>query len=238
MTTGTIFSTVIRMEDSSSSHPMDSTTSTGAPSLSSQSEKRRNPLVYLVTLVLFIIGIVLGFFLVQLMPNRTTKMPVAEGMAEITLPTDAQQIQACADHKGALYIQPKNIHPKDEPIGPVYMVNKGKVIGMEFMVAKNDIMQEKSFTDLQGLGMKVDHINVEPESSGHEGFPASHYHLDFYSVSKAVEQAIVCPGSSNDSSSSGTMDMMQMDMNSSTSGMTNTQKSLSPAPTNTMPAKM
>ncbi len=155
---------------------------------------RRSSLYYLITLILFIVGIALGFSLFKLMPAESKKIaPQKEATADtLTLPSDAVQIQECASHKGTLYIRPTDI-----PVGPVYMVHKGKVIGLEFMLGKDEFLQGKNYENLQGLGMKVDHVSIGLLSQGHEGYTAPHYHVDFYNVSREIKDAITCPTNAN-----------------------------------------
>lgn len=161
-------------------------------------------LIYPVAVLALIVGIVLGYFIFNTLPgNRSSSAPAAqvtENSGEIVLPTDAVQIQACSDHRGALYVKPADI-----PTGPVYMVYNNKVIGIEYMLGKEDFLGGKSYKDLAGEGVKVDHVNVGLLSQGHEGYPIPHYHVDLYTVSKEVEQAIVCAPSASTATPSATI---------------------------------
>lgn len=149
---------------------------------------------YFVALIALAIGLVLGYFLYSsLNGGNSVVVNTPLGFANttsslITLPPDAVVLQSCSDHKGKLYAKPADI-----PVGPVYMVYNGKVIGLEYMLAKEDFLNGKSFEFLEGLDMKVDHVNVGLLSQGHEGYPVPHYHVDLYNVSKAEEKAIKCP---------------------------------------------
>lgn len=146
---------------------------------------------WVILAVMFIVGILVGFGLFKLLVKPQATMVKQSDNGEISLPADAVVIQACSDHRGKLYVKPSDI-----PVGPVYMVNNGKVIGVEFMLAKDDFLSGKSFKYLAGLGIKVDHVNIGLLSQGHEGYPVPHYHVDVYAISKAEEDAIICPGSS------------------------------------------
>lgn len=136
-----------------------------------------------------------SFFISYPVPSQKNAAPSplqTQNSGNIVLPKDAVQIQSCADNKGALYARPNNI-----PNGPVYMVYKGQVIGLEFMLGQAEFAQGKSFADLSGLNAKVDHVNVGYMEMGHEGYPGPHYHVDVYSVDKNMEQSISCPTGSD-----------------------------------------
>ncbi len=151
-----------------------------------------NTINYVLALITFLLGILLGYFLLRSLTNENAAVPQTEKatQGEIGLPVDTIQIQACADRKGSLYVRSGDI-----PVGPVYMVHEGKVIGIEFMLAKEDFLSGKSYKDLAGLNMEVDHVNVGLLSQGHEGYTRPHYHVDVYRVSKEVEEGIKCPQS-------------------------------------------
>ncbi len=147
---------------------------------------------YLVMLVVLVVGVVLGYLVFRFYPNKSSSAPAPKVENSLTaLPNDAVLIQHCADHKGALYIKPNDI-----PVGPVYMIFNNALIGIEYMLGKDDFLNGKSYQNLAGLGVKVDHVNIGLLSQGHEGYTAPHYHVDLYNVSRTTEQGILCPGSS------------------------------------------
>lgn len=156
-----------------------------------------------IAIVMLVIGVGFGYLLSNMLGGNkgTTNAPaVAQKSADLTLPPDAVRIQACSDHRGSLYVKPADI-----PVGPVYMVNNGKVIGVEFMLAKDEFLNGKSFKYLSGLGVKVDHVNIGLLSQGHEGYPIPHYHVDMYSVPKSVEDGITCSSSATPASGSASL---------------------------------
>lgn len=106
---------------------------------------------------------------------------------ELKAPADATIISQCAKGRGTQYVLPKDI-----PQGPVYNVYKGKVIGLEFMIGKNDLLNAKSFLSLPLYGHSYDHIDVGLLSQGHAGYPEPHYHVDVYNVTPAESAAITC----------------------------------------------
>lgn len=147
---------------------------------------------YLIAIVTLVLGLGIGYLIrgTMIQPIPATEPSAPEKMLkEVTLPSGAVQIQACANNKGALYVKPEDI-----PVGPIYMVHKGKVIGIEFMLGKEEFLSGKSFKFLSGLGMNVNHVNIGLLSEGHEGYTAPHYHVDLYLVDKEIESAIICTG--------------------------------------------
>lgn len=157
---------------------------------------------YIVIFLFLIIGLIGGYVLSTISPTQklgnTTELPRTE-IKELTLPADAVRIQACSDHRGTLYIRPQDI-----PIGPIYMVHDGKVIGIEFMLNQNEFLSGKSYKYLSALNITIDHVNTGLLSQGHAGYPLPHYHIDLYTVSREIEDTILC---TNTSSNMGTMDM-------------------------------
>lgn len=106
----------------------------------------------------------------------------------LSVPNDATVISQCAEGKGSLHVRPQDI-----PQGPVYIVHEGEVIGIEFMVGQEDLMDEgKSLLDLPLFDMEYDHVNIGLLSQGHAGYPSPHYHVDIMSVPKSVTDTITC----------------------------------------------
>lgn len=145
---------------------------------------------YIVIFLFLIVGLFGGYVLSTISPiNKPEKVvDVAQTEKnEVVLPPDAVRIQACSDHRGTLYVRPQDI-----PIGPVYMVHDGKVIGIEFMLNQNEFLSGKSYKYLSALNITIDHVNTGLLSQGHAGYPLPHYHIDMYTVSREVEDSIVC----------------------------------------------
>lgn len=194
-------SVILKIEDMNPTAPTQPAAPTPAPAPSvtnTPNKPKKSLLVYPLVLIALVAGVVLGYFVFNTLPGNKP-LPPAQVKAqsdEIVLPADAVEIQACSDHRGALYVKPADI-----PTGPVYMVSAGKVIGIEYMLGKDDFLGGKSYKDLAGEGLKVDHVNVGLLSQGHEGYPVPHYHVDMYTVSKDVEEAIVCAPSATPSAS-------------------------------------
>lgn len=80
----------------------------------------------------------------------------------------------------------------DMPLGPIYCVHNGEIVCEEFMIAQADFAAGKSWTDLTptpGLP-PVDHMNIEFEPNGHEGFEIPHYDLHLYFITPEEVAAI------------------------------------------------
>lgn len=191
------------MEEAQSPSPISASQPTQPiqpTSLSDKNPKKSSKkILYVLLLIIVLIGIA-AFAAMNLSKNSNSSQemhPTLQKVAvqeKITLPSDVVKIQSCAAHKGTLYVKPQNI-----PVGPVFMVNKGEVIGIEYMLSKANFLDGKSFNFLEGLGMKVNHVNIGLLSAGHEGYQAAHYHVDLYIVDKNVEQGIKCPASNSTS---------------------------------------
>lgn len=96
-------------------------------------------------------------------------------------------ISGMGEHWGAL---------KDLPVGPIYGVYRGKVVFSEVMLKQDDFAAGKSYTDvLHALpGHSIDHVDIEFEPKGHEGFPIPHYDIHAYYVPHA-DHVKFCPSS-------------------------------------------
>lgn len=191
------------------------------------SEKRKSFHIsaYVLALFALIIGIILGYFYNAEAPQvkvRTISNPVST--EEITIPKDAVIVSQCSNTQGTVYMRPNDI-----PNGPLYMVNKGKVIGLEYMVNKDQLIAGHRLDNLLGFNMKVDHINVYYEPEGHAGNIMPHFHIDYYTVSRATEQQIAC----SDQQSKNSMDMMNMNTTSTPPAISTTPSISNPQ---TMPS--
>lgn len=120
--------------------------------------------------------------------TSTTTNKVEPAEKELTVPQGATVIAQCAKGRGTQYALPKDI-----PLGPVYNVYEGKVIGIEFMVGKDDLVgAAKNYLNLPLYGVKYDHVNIGLLSQGHAGFTSPHYHVDIMMVPKTVTDKITC----------------------------------------------
>jgi hypothetical protein len=87
------------------------------------------------------------------------------------------------------------------PLGPIYMVYKGEVIGLEYMWSE-DMMQAVSIPTPAGpeefkalvplpVGVAVDHVNIAFMEHGHEGFEVPHWDMHMYFITQAEVAAIM-----------------------------------------------
>ena len=88
----------------------------------------------------------------------------------------------------------------DMPLGPIYLVYQGEVIGIEFMYSQ-DMLSKVSIPTPEGIEIfhelanlavdhRVDHFDVAFLDHGHEGFEAAHWDIHAYYVSHAEHLAI------------------------------------------------
>lgn len=146
----------------------------------------------IVLIAAFIIAVIacLGGYFAGRQSTPKTKKAITASLAEapLSIPPDATIISQCAIGRGTQYAK-----PKDLPFGPVYNSYQGKVIGIEFMVGKDDLTaQNKSFLDLPLINQKYDHVNIGLLSQGHSGFASPHYHVDIMMVPKSLTDQITC----------------------------------------------
>ena len=94
-------------------------------------------------------------------------------------------------------------NPSQLPLGPIYLVDKGEVIGIEYMWTE-DMMQELSIPTPAGpeelsvlvplpIGVTVDHADVAFMHHGHEGFEVPHWDIHLYFTTHEGHMAIT-PG--------------------------------------------
>jgi hypothetical protein len=135
-------------------------------------------------------GFVIGRYVLPSAPKtaQPDQQPTAARAKKLEIPRDATAIADCAVGRGKQYVLPKDI-----PTGPVYNVWNNEVIGLEFMVGRDELLtQNKSFVDLPLGGAIYDHINIGLLSQGHSGFTQPHYHVDLFTISNEEAQKITC----------------------------------------------
>ncbi len=92
-------------------------------------------------------------------------------------------------------------NPAQMPLGPIYLVYKGEVIGIEYMWTEA-MMQEVSIPTPAGpeefkalvplpVGVTVDHVDVAFMPHGHEGFEVPHWDMHMYFITQAEKAAIM-----------------------------------------------
>ncbi|MDE2483464.1 MAG: hypothetical protein KGN02_14910 [bacterium] len=115
-------------------------------------------------------------------------MPPQPKVHPAGIPADAVMLSPCIQTMGEHWAALKNM-----PTGPIYGVWKGKPVFSEIMVSVEQLKHGFSYANLTALpGYKIDHVDLEFEPKGHEGFPVPHYDLHAYYVTRAEEMKI-CP---------------------------------------------
>lgn len=113
---------------------------------------------------------------------------------ELPLPANAQKLSECVPNMGAHFA-----NPQDLPFGPIYLVDKGKVVGIEYMIHEEEL--EENILNIEGekvgkavimptLGMKFDHVGLNYLPEGHEGDEEAHYDVHMYLVSEEEQQKL------------------------------------------------
>ncbi len=89
-----------------------------------------------------------------------------------------------------------------EPMGPIYLVNKGEVIGIEYMWSR-DMLQEITIPTPEGpevfealaplpVGATVDYMDITFVPEGHPGiYEVPHWDIHLYFIPKAEVDAIM-----------------------------------------------
>ena len=120
---------------------------------------------------------------------------IACAAPEMELPEGAQKLSDIVPAMGEHWAD-----PADLPLGPIYLVYKGEVIGIEYMWS-DDMMQEVSIPTPEGdehfkalvplpVGVVVDHVDVAFMEHGHEGFEVPHWDIHMYFITQAEKAAI------------------------------------------------
>lgn len=111
---------------------------------------------------------------------------------ELTLPQNVQKLSECVPNMGEHWA-----NPADLPFGPIYLVDKGKVIGIEYMIHEDElenniltIGEERvgKPVSMPTLNTKYDHIELNYMPAGHEGDTEPHYDVHMYLVSGEEQQ--------------------------------------------------
>jgi hypothetical protein len=163
----------------------------GSPTNNTQRRRQHVKLGFLGVIGLLLLGLIgygsYAYGYSQGSSHQASVNNASVAAASLQVPKGATIIEQCDAHKGTQYALPSDI-----PHGPVYNVYKGKVIGVEYMIGKQDLANDESFYNLPLFGQKYNHMNIGLLSEGHAGYPVPHYHVDIYTVSYAAEQAITC----------------------------------------------
>ncbi len=125
--------------------------------------------------------------------------------AKVTVPEGYEQaspvIPAMGEHWGNL-AQLEAQGQAGMPMGPIYMVYKGEVIGVEYMWSR-EMLEEISIPTPEGpevfealapllVGATVDHMDITFVPEGHPGiYEVPHWDIHMYFITQAEKAAIV-----------------------------------------------
>lgn len=157
--------------------------------------------------VLLVVAILMGVALIGLAGwagyaigsknTETLTQPQPQAQTEITVPKDATVTAECVEHRGKQYILPADI-----PTGPIYDVQNGKVIAIEYLISFDELQNlPETFKNLNVSGGSYDHIDVLA-TDPHAGFEELHFHLIIYLVPADEAAAITCSADEASSSTS------------------------------------
>ena len=106
-------------------------------------------------------------------------------------PPGVVQLSPCVPYMGEHWANPATF-----PLGPIYTVDRGRLISIEYMIAQADFAAGRSWLDLKflywGMPLIIQHANIEFLPEGHDGFAVPHYDMHFHLVTHADERAITC----------------------------------------------
>lgn len=146
-----------------------------------------------------VLGVIIGYSISPAQPREQAKDELPEEIVEkpqLTLPPEAQKISDCVPNMGEHWASPENL-----PFGPIYLVDKEKVIGIEYMIHEDELEKELITVGEEKMGKPAvmpvlegdyDHIELQYLPEGHEGDEAPHYDLHMYLISQNEQEAI-CP---------------------------------------------
>lgn len=108
---------------------------------------------------------------------------------KVPAPAGFVQVSPCVAQMGAHYARTSEL-----PFGPILGYDpNGKLIFFEYMISQKEFSEGISWKDLPGVaGRAVDHVDIDFNPRGHEGYEVPHYDLHFYFISTEEEHGL-CP---------------------------------------------
>lgn len=119
----------------------------------------------------------------------------APAAPKITLPEGTIKLSDVVPAMGEHWANPAKL-----PLGPIYLVNKGNVIGLEYMWTEA-MMKHMSIPTPAGLeefhllaelpvSATINHVDISFMPKGHEGFTEAHWDIHLYFITPAEKNAI------------------------------------------------
>ncbi len=149
-----------------------------------------------VTRVVLMVLVMFGFVSGALAQDSSAPAPTQEQLqamkekaATLGLPDGVIQLTPCVPGMGEHWADPANM-----PFGPIYGVMGDEVVFVEVMPSQADFEQGMSWTQIlmPVAGQSINHVDMEFEPHGHEGYTVPHYDIHAYFVSHADHLAF-CP---------------------------------------------
>lgn len=160
------------------------------PSQSPSNKKSVGQKILLIIITLFLIGVAgyAGYYFgtKKADEHHHDETPMSQAL---TVPKDATVTAECVENRGKQYIVPKDI-----PDGPIYDVNNGKVVAVEYLVDTNEIAKSPDkFKNLVAQAT-FDHLAIIPMDA-HAGVSEKHVHVVAYTISTDEASKITCVNS-------------------------------------------
>ena len=138
----------------------------------------------------FVAGVAIGGALVAQPTWASFQQPTTIPIAWVA-PPGIVQISPCVPTMGEHWANPATL-----PMGPIYTVDAGRLISIEYMPAQADFAEGKSWNDLAftywGQPLPIRHADIDFLHEGHEGYEVPHYDMHFHVVGHAEDRAITC----------------------------------------------
>ncbi len=142
-----------------------------------------------------------ALLMVAMLVGSSACAAVAEPKME--LPEEAIKVSDVIPGMGEHWVDPSLLEADPTQllvIGPIYMVYKGEVIGIEYMWSE-DMMQEVSIPTPEGpevfnalisipVGVIVNHADISFFPEGHEEFEFPHWDIHMYFITQEEKAAI------------------------------------------------
>lgn len=157
------------------------------------SQNRLLGIVYIVAFIMLTLGLGLGYVFSNVFPRYKTIEPVKTSSTttdEAVIPPDAVEVDSCEDYKGTLFVKPEDI-----PNGPIYMVYNGKVVGVEFLIGRDDFLAGKYFK-FDNFNIKTKFTQVDQVTAKNDQYQTPHFYFDLYAIPESEAKKILCPGHS------------------------------------------